>query len=502
MRRDRGRRAIQLTRLLPQAVTVNVSGINLAGADAGNYTLSEPSLQASITAATLVVTATVTDKIYDGTTAAGAQLFDNRVVGDTLSSSYTGAAFLDKNVGNGKLVNVTGISVTGPDSANYVANTTATAAAAITPALLTGTAGNQSRSYGSTNPGFTVTYTGFVSGENSSLLTGTLTVSTTADVNSPVGNYPITALGQSALNYTVHYAAGTLTVTPAPLIASANDAARPYGQPNPQFTATFTGFVNGQNVSALGGTLSLTTTAQVNSSPGDYPIVPGGVVSANYSITFSNGTLTIAPTNEYLVITIGSTNVQRGGSASVPIYVAANGGVTNLKFTIDWPAGHLSNAVLVDTAPATATCSLQNQGTNLVFVLQTVAGQTLLATQQVAQLSFLAISNQNPILLPLPIKQITGAKPDGSVYTNYFAPTANITVIGGEPFLWASLAPDLSRNLTLYGFLGVSYQLQSSTNTASPVAWTPMWNYVQTNVAITIPVDSVHRDIFYRLFTP
>jgi hypothetical protein len=355
--------------------------------------------------------------------------------------------------------------------------------------------------YGSTNLGFTATYTGFVTGENSSVLTGTLSVSTTADVNSPVGSYPITPSGQSAPNYTVQYAAGTLSVTPAPLIAAASDATRPYGQPNPQFKATFTGFVNGQNVNVLGGTLSLTTTAQVNSLPGDYPIVPGGVVAANYSITFSNGTLTITPTNEYLVITIGSTNVQRGGSASVPIYVAQNGGVTNLKFTIDWPAKHLSNAVVVDTAPSVATCSLQNQGTNLVFVMQTVAGQMLQATQQVAQLSFLAITNQNPILLPLPIEQLTAAKPDGSVYTNYFTPTANIAVIGGEPFLWSSLAPDRSRNLTLYGFLGVSYQLQYSTNLGSPVAWTPAWNYVQTNVAITIPVDSVHPGIFYRLFT-
>jgi hypothetical protein len=290
-------------------------------------------------------------------------------------------------------------------------------------------------------------------------------------------------------------------VTPAPLIAAANDTARPYGQPNPQFTATFTGFVNGQNVSALGGTLSLTTTAQVNSSPGDYPIVPGGVTSANYSITFSNGTLTITPTNEYLIITIGSTNVQRGQTASVPLYVAANGGVTNLNFTLDWPASHLTNAVVVDTAPSVATCTMKDQGTNLVFIMQTVAGQTLQATQQFAQLSFLAISNQNPVLLPLPIQQVTAAKPDGSVYTNYFTPTANITVIGGEPFLWASQAPDLSRSLTLYGFLGVSYQLQSSTNLGSTAAWTPMWNYVQTNVAITIPVDSTHRGIFYRLFT-
>jgi hypothetical protein len=64
--------------------TVNVSGLGLSGADAGNYTLSTPSLQANITAASLTVTATANDKVYDGTTVASAHLTDNRAGGDSL----------------------------------------------------------------------------------------------------------------------------------------------------------------------------------------------------------------------------------------------------------------------------------------------------------------------------------------------------------------------------------------------------------------------------------
>ncbi len=53
------------------AKTVNVSGINLAGADAGNYTLSEPSLSADITAAPLTATGlAANNKVYDSTTLA------------------------------------------------------------------------------------------------------------------------------------------------------------------------------------------------------------------------------------------------------------------------------------------------------------------------------------------------------------------------------------------------------------------------------------------------
>src|SRR5262249_43758619 len=181
--------------------------------------------------------------------------------------------------------------------------------------------------------------------------------------------------------YTIQYLPGTLNITPAPLMVTAGNATRPYGMPNPQFTATITGFVNGQNNSVLSGTLTLTTTAQVDSGPGDYPIVPSGLSSANYSITFVNGTLTITPADDYLAVTVGSTNVQRGRSAAVPIYLASSSGVTNLTLNIAWPASRLSNAALDATGPAMATCSLQDQGTNLVFVMETVAGQVLQGTQ-------------------------------------------------------------------------------------------------------------------------
>ena len=100
--------------------TVNVSGISLAGADAGNYTYNTTaSTTADITPASLTITATGINKVYDGLTSATVTLGDNRVSGDTLSLSYTTAAFLDKNVGTGKTVNVSGITVGGADAGNY-----------------------------------------------------------------------------------------------------------------------------------------------------------------------------------------------------------------------------------------------------------------------------------------------------------------------------------------------------------------------------------------------
>lgn len=82
-------------------------------------------------------------------------------------------------------------------------------------------------------------------------------------------------------------------VAPAPLTIRAVDVAQPFGAPIPAFAAVGAGFVNGDTLASLGGTLSFATTATSASPVGAYPIVPSGLTSANYAITWAPGTLTI-----------------------------------------------------------------------------------------------------------------------------------------------------------------------------------------------------------------
>ena len=101
--------------------TVTVSGLTLGGTDFGNYSLTQPTTTANITRRSLIVTVTGVDKVYDGTVTATIGLFDDRIVGDILTITYNTAAFLDPNVGNGKTVNVSGISISGgTDAGNYL----------------------------------------------------------------------------------------------------------------------------------------------------------------------------------------------------------------------------------------------------------------------------------------------------------------------------------------------------------------------------------------------
>ncbi|MBY0577589.1 MAG: hypothetical protein K2P57_00925, partial [Burkholderiales bacterium] len=88
----------------------------------------------TVNPATLMVTATGVDKVYDGTMTGHVTLADNRFSWDAanLGITYT-ASFADKNAGVAKPLNVTGFALTGVAAGNYtLANATVTATANIT----------------------------------------------------------------------------------------------------------------------------------------------------------------------------------------------------------------------------------------------------------------------------------------------------------------------------------------------------------------------------------
>src|SRR5207247_2540967 len=131
-----------------------------------------------------------------------------------------------------------------------------------------------------------------------------------------------------------------------------------------------------------------------------------------------------------------------------------------------------------------------DQVTNLLIAVQAAPGHVLQGTQQIAELSFLAISNQHSAFLPLPISGASAVKPDGSIYTNYITPVATVAVIQIKPLALPWLSIDSGRNLTVFGLLGATYQLQYSTNLALQNGWALWSSYVQTNGVINFRVDS------------
>ncbi|GAA2120580.1 hypothetical protein GCM10009843_14060 [Nocardioides bigeumensis] len=158
-----------------------------------------------------------------------------------------------------------------------------------------------SKVYGSANPAFTVRYGGFVLGQGSSVLGGTLGFMTTATASSDVASYSVTPGGLTSSNYQIQFVHGTLAVTKAPLLVKvdANPATpvqepftKLYGAGDPAYSVRYEEFVLGQDASVLGGTLTYTTTAPP-SGVGAAVVTAIGQTSSNYAIQYVSGTLNI-----------------------------------------------------------------------------------------------------------------------------------------------------------------------------------------------------------------
>ncbi len=226
------------------AATAGIAGATIKYKDAdGNFTLDEcPTItnagsktvefQASLygyTSATGTATLTVEPKEVVLTSESGTQIYSGEALEKPEVSG--GEGFVEGEVteikATGSITNVGTVTneITFTPSDKFIEGnykiTKNEGTLEVTPATLTVTADDKTKKQGEDNPELTGTITGFVNGEDESVLKGDVEYTTTAVKNSPVGEYPITAAGTlEAQNYTIEYVDGTLTITEAPAPAA------------------------------------------------------------------------------------------------------------------------------------------------------------------------------------------------------------------------------------------------------------------------------------------
>jgi uncharacterized repeat protein (TIGR03803 family) len=214
----------------------------------------------------------------------------------------------------------------------------------ITPAPVTVTADNQTKTYGQTvtfGSGSTqFTAAGLQNGDT----IGSVTLADPTNggaATAPVGTYPIVPSQASGgtfntSNYSITYSNGTLTVTQALMTVTANNQTKTNGQTlvfgNASTQFTVTGLHNGDTI----GTVILSDPNNGGAAPapvGTYPLVPsqasGGTFNpGNYTITYVNGTLTVSesgpiafiPGNYYgLYYVTANVNARNSGKISVSL---------------------------------------------------------------------------------------------------------------------------------------------------------------------------------------
>jgi hypothetical protein len=387
--------------------------ITPGGLTSTNYDITFQSGTLAITPAALAIKADDKTKVYDGQTFSGFTVtYTGFVAGETVTNlggslSFTGTAVAAVNAGSSYMITPGGLTSTNYDI------TFQNGTLAITPAALAIKADDKTKVYdGQTFSGFTVTYTGFVAGETVTNLGGSLSFTGTAVAAVNAGSsYVITPGGLTSTNYDITFQNGTLAITPAALVIKADDKTKVYdGQTFSGFTVTYTGFVAGETVTNLGGSLSFTGTAVAAVNAGSsYVITPGGLTSTNYDITFQNGTLAITPaalaikaddktkvydgqtfsgfTVTYTGFVAGETVTNLGGSLSFTgtavaavnagsSYVITPGGLTSTNYDITFQNGTL--------AITPAALAIKADDKTKVYDGQTFSGFTVTYTGFVA----------------------------------------------------------------------------------------------------------------------
>ncbi|HXJ60150.1 MAG TPA: YDG domain-containing protein [Verrucomicrobiae bacterium] len=357
---------------------ITVTGINVTGPDAPNYSFNTTaSATAEITEMTLVITPTGVNKVYDGTTTATVVLSDNRQTGDDITVNYTTALFADKHVGTAKEITVTGITVTGPDAGHYTFNETATASADITVHTLTVTANGISKTYDGNTAANVTLSDNRVSGDAITVAFGAAAFNNkNVDTAKPVSVTGISVSGTDAGDYTHNTtASATANITPRSLIVSATGVSKVYDG---------------------------TTTASVNLSD-------NRVSGDSLTLTFGAANFDNKNVGEHKTVSVTGIGVS-GGDADNYTFNAAATTTANITSRVLLVSASGVNKVYDGTTAATVTLS-DNR----------VSGDTLTATYASATFADKLIGTAKPIS----VTDIAISGPDSGDYT--FNSTASAT---------------------------------------------------------------------------
>ncbi len=244
----------------------------------------------------------------------------------------------------------------------------------------------------------------------------------------PAGTVNLTATFTPAdsATYAGNSATVTLTVDPAVLTVTASNASIVYGQSLPSFSYTITGFVNGDNGSAVSGTATETTTATSTSLPGTYPITfsTESLSAANYTFSYVNGTLTITGSPAPTLTSIAPNTGARG--TRVPITLSGTNLTGTSSITVSGTGVTVSSLTAVNSTTVTATFTIASTAT---LSARTVSVTTLGGTSNTA--TFTVVNPPAPTLTSIaPNTGIRGTSVPVTLTGTNLSGASSITVSG------------------------------------------------------------------------
>lgn len=221
----------------------------------------------------------------------------------------------------------------------------------ITKAALTVTADNVAIAYGANRPD-PLTYSAktFLGEDDITLLDGKVVVNIynndgRAEGGLEAGSYflrpEFVEEGEELDNYNVEFVDGTLTVGKATLTVTVDDAEKFYGDDDPAFSYTVTGFANG-DTEAIFGDSEAAFAREEGEDVGEYEVNVTGLEATSYNIQYVPGKLTInkAP----ITLTVNNQTINFGDTPELGVgYNDKAKGTDPAKPTISFQGAALKN---------------------------------------------------------------------------------------------------------------------------------------------------------------
>ena len=261
------------------------------------------------------------------------------------------------------------ITVSGGKATNYTFKYE-TGKLTVTEAKLVIKAKDTLRVYGDANPVFEyVVVEGTIKG-------GEPKLSCAADAKSAVGEYAIKVEKGTLANNNVEFVDGKMTVKPATLTVTVENANRLEGEENPDFKLKYEGFKNSETDTVLTEKPTATTTATKESAIGTYEIIVSGGAAQNYTLTYVNGTLTVTEKPEEPVTVTAKSYTRKYGDPNPEFEYETAGAELKGKPVLSCDADEKSP---VGTYPIkVATGTIENCALTLVDGVLTIVPDTLI----------------------------------------------------------------------------------------------------------------------------
>ena len=252
----------------------------------------------------------------------------------------------------------------------------------------------------------------------------------------------------------------SFTVSKAVLTVAADPKTRIFGAANPTFSASYSGFVNGDSAGVVSGAPAFSTTATNTSSVAGSPyaitVTNGTLSAASYSFTFVSGQLTITPANSALAVSTSANPSPTGSNvtftATLTAVLPGNGTPTGtVQFLADGSA--LGSPAAISGGVATIGSASLSHGSHAITARFAGDGNFFGSTNS---LPTNQVINSRPIAVSYQLQRFpqSGAKvrittlltndsdPDGDTIS--FVSVSSISGAGGvisRPGSWLAYVP-------------------------------------------------------------